>query len=334
MKIIISDYATSMMADHSYEIKLLKQQHPQWIVKVLVYDPNDLTEFNHELADADALITAFIPIDTMLLAEAPYLKLISVNAMGFNNVDLKAASAYGVRVCAISDYCSDDVAEFTFSLILSLTKQLKAYDELLHTKHVWKYNSLPPQKRLAKQTLGILGLGKIGQKVAHIAKAFGMQVLAYDPFLPQEVAAKLRIPLISVNQLYQRSDIITNHMRLTKDNRSFFDKSAFEKMSARRPTFINVARGESVNEEALLDALDKGLIKGAGLDVLSSEKPDLEGHPLLNRPNVILTPHAAFYSVDSVTDLQRISCQNVVRFFEGEHDMVSHFVDEQPKILI
>ncbi|GAJ26190.1 D-3-phosphoglycerate dehydrogenase [Liquorilactobacillus sucicola DSM 21376 = JCM 15457] len=328
MKIIISDYATSMMADHSYEFEILKHHHPEWFIKTVVYDPGDQSEFTRELADTDALITAFIPADAKLFTKAPRLKLISVNAMGFNNVNLEDAAKYGIRVCALPDYCSDDVAEFTLTLILSLTKQLKAYDLLLNDTHVWQYDALLPQKRLAAQTLGIFGLGNIGQKVARLARSFGMNIIAYDPYLPQNIAEELRIPLLSATDIYKKADIITNHMRLTASNRAFFNKSAFNQMGAsRHPLFINVARGESVDEKALLDALDTGMIRGAGLDVLSTEKPELEGHPLLKRSNVILTPHAAFYSHDSVMELQRFSCQNTVNFFEDKLDKVNHFVD-------
>ncbi|MCP9328865.1 NAD(P)-dependent oxidoreductase [Liquorilactobacillus satsumensis] len=333
MKIMIADYAAAMMEDHTYELKLLTQTHPDWIVKTMVYNPEKLTAFYTEMLDADALLTAFIPVDETLLANAPNLKLISINAMGFNNIDLKATAAHQVSVCAISDYCSTDVAEFTFSLLLSLTKQLKAYDHLLTVEHLWKYNALPPQKRLAEQTLGICGLGKIGQKVAYLAKAFGMKVIAYDPFLPPAVAEKLEIPLVTASQIYAAADIITNHMRLTAANRHFFNTAAFKQMGqGKHPLFINVARGESVDEQALLTALEKKWIKGAGLDVLAVENPVLKNHPLLKRTNVSVTPHAAFYSVNSITELQRISCQNIVNFFAGNHTKVDRFVSEPAKV--
>ena len=334
MKIVISDYAESMMNDQTYELKLLKHNHPDWIIKAIAYNPENLHAFNAELFDADALLTAFIPVNEELLAKAPNLKLISINAMGFNNIDLKATSAHRVSVCAISDYCSTDVAEFTISLILSLIKQLKAYDYTLTVDHLWKYNALLPQKRLSEQILGIFGLGNIGQKVAAFAKALGIKVIAYDPYLPPKVAKKLEIDLVSAAQVYANADIITNHMRLTASNRNFFSTTAFKQMGqGQQPIFINVARGESVDEQALLYALDQKWIKGTGLDVLSSENPNLTNHPLLNRSNVILTPHAAFYSINSVTDLQRISCQNIINFFEEDYINIDRFVSEPPKVL-
>ncbi|KRL05818.1 NAD(P)-dependent oxidoreductase [Liquorilactobacillus oeni] len=333
MKVIISDYAVSMMEDHDYEFKILKQDHPDWTIKSITYDPENLTKFNTELFDADALITAFIPVNSQLFDKAPKLKLVSINAMGFDKVDLKSAAEHGVRVCAVSDYCSEDVAEFTLSLMLSLTKQLKAYSKILSSDHLWKYSALPAQKRLSKQTLGIFGLGKIGQKVARMAKGFGMKILAYDPYLPPEIAANLGVTPASATQIYKEADIVTNHMRLTANNRYFFNKDAFNQMGqGQRPFFINVARGESVDENALLQALDKSLIKGAGLDVLSSENPDLENQPLLKFPNVILTPHTAFYSINSIAELQRISCQNVINFFEKKFECITNFIDERQEV--
>ena len=154
-----------------------------------------------------------------------------------------------------------------------------------------------------------------------------MQILAVDPFLTGDAAKEAGVVSVSAEEAIREADIITNHMNLTEENYHFFDEEKFRKME-RKPIFINVGRGACVDEAALVKALDEGLIRGAGLDVLEAEKPELNGNPLLGRPNVILTPHSAFYLDDSMNRLQSISADNLVYALKGDYEKVMKFVAE------
>ncbi|KRM92642.1 2-hydroxyacid dehydrogenase [Liquorilactobacillus cacaonum] len=326
MKVLISDFKEIMQKNNNVEMKLLKRNHPDWRIAVQSYDLKNPKPFYDELKDADALITAFLPIDQRLLDEAPKLKLISISAVGYEKVNLQLVQKKGVRVCAIGEYCTQDVAEFTMSLIFALVKRLKQYDRLVNEEHRWEYDAFMAQPRLSKMTLGILGYGRIGSQVAKMANAFGMRVIAYSRHALVGTNCE-GVDFVTEDEVFAKSDVVSNHMRATADNYHFFDAVTFNKMKQKKPYFINVSRGETVDEKALLFALNSGMIRGAALDVLESETPNLIDNPLLQKNNVLISPHAAFYSQDSMATLQRISCQNVISFFEGQEEKVFNFVD-------
>ncbi len=326
MKILFADYRTGLLPGRKHEEEVLKKNHPDWETVFFEYDDNP-EAFYQVLEDADALVTAFLKIDDEVLDHAEKLKLISVDATGYNAIDLDAARKHGVRVCAVRDYCSDDVAEFAVSLACALVKNIKDYNCQIDEQKTWDYSQASPQKRLSEQVLGIFGLGRIGQKTLRLARGLGMEVVAYDPFLPGEISEKLGVRMLSREEMFRKCDLLINHMRLTDETKNFFSSSEFFMMKEKHPYFINVARGESVDEKALLTALDRGFIKGCALDVLQSEHPDLESCPFVGRKNVLLSPHAAFYSQTSMEKLEEITCQNVVSFLEGKHDDVDWFVD-------
>ena len=154
-----------------------------------------------------------------------------------------------------------------------------------------------------------------------------MQVIAMDIADKKEEAEKLGVEMVTAEEIYERADVISNHMNLGAGNRDYFTIREFRRMK-RHPIFLNMARGVSINEEDLAQALDEGILRGAGLDVLSDETPKLEGHPLVNRRNLILTPHAAFFSKEAFEDMQRISCENIVHFVKGEKENVFRLVNE------
>ena len=324
MKIIITDYADVLNRDLNYEIKLLKEHLPDAEVKVVVYEEKE--QWIHEVKDADALLTAFLPINGAVMEQMPNLKCISLNASGYDSIEVADASERKIGVVPILEYCTGEVADHTLALILALERGLKHYGNDIDERKQWQYMSLGNVRRMEGQTLGICGLGKIGKAVAKRAQAFGMKVIAYSPHCTKETAEKLGVELVDKETLFQCSHIISNHMAQSKDNYHFFDWHAFEKME-KKPFFINVGRGNAVDEDALVRALDEGLLSGAGLDVLSEEDPDLWNCKLTNRENVILTPHAAFYSEESMRDLQTISCMNLVYYLKGEYEKVKWIVN-------
>lgn len=327
MKILISDYKDSMMPSHEYETAILKAGFPDAEICVYEYTDEKRSEFLKQISDATALLTAFIKIDKEVLEHARHLQVISINATGFDNVDLVEATKHSVGVCPVGEYCTRDVAEHTIALMLALNKNLKCYSYDIEKNYQWKYDTPKAPNRIENQTLGIFGLGKIGKRVAKLAQGLGMKVIATDPLVTKEDAAGLGVEMVTPDEIYERSDVIANHMNLGSSNVEYFTVNEFRKMK-RSPIFLNLGRGMSINEQDLADALDKQLVRAAGLDVLKDETAKLKGHILTNRDNVIITPHAAFYSTQSMDDMQRISCENIVNFLTGNKQKVFKLVND------
>lgn len=327
MKILISDYISGLMPTHDYEISIIKGGFPDAEIDIFEYTDDNREEFLNRISDADALLTAYIHVDKEVFERASKLKVVSISATGFDNVDLAEATKHSVGVCPIGEYCTIDMAEHTMALMLALNKNLKSYAYDIDNDYQWRYNKPEPPTRIGNQTLGIFGFGKIGKAVAKLAQGLGMKVIACDPYVQKSVAEALGVELLSQDEVFERADVISSHMNLDADNKEYFTAKEFNKMK-RRPIFLNLARGLSVNENDLADALDKGIVRAAGLDVLREELPELKGHILAGRDNVIITPHAAFYSSQSMQDLPRISSENIVYFLKGEKEKVFKLVNE------
>lgn len=325
MKIIISDFPEALQRDIQYEKGYIKDVLPQAEVEVIEYHQKEM--WLSEVKDADALLTAFLRVDAEMMDAMPKLKCIVLNASGYDNIDIHAASARQIAVIPIQEYCTQEVAEHTMALILALERGLKQYTYAVDIEKSWHYGLQDKICRIEGQTLGIVGFGKIGKAVAGRAQAFGMKVIVYSAHGNKEEAEQYQVKFVTKEELFAKSDVISNHMAMTEENKNFFNQQAFEQME-KNPIFINVARGRAVDENALERALEAGLIRGAGLDVLESEVPNLDTCPLINRKNVIITPHAAFYSEDSIKGLQEISCQNLCCFLRGERQKVHWIVNE------
>ncbi|MDO4620374.1 MAG: NAD(P)-dependent oxidoreductase [Lachnospiraceae bacterium] len=327
MKILIADLPKAQNRNIDYEIDMLKEAFPDVETVVYDYDPEKKEEFKELLKDSDALLSALIMMDKEMFDCAEKLKILSLTSTGFNFVDLEEAAAHQVAVAAVGEYCTEEVAEHTMALMLALNRRLKQYTEKVEVEHRWVSKDVGAIHSLSSQKLGIMGLGKIGRAVAVRAQAFGMKVYGYDPYLPKEVADGIGVELVDVKFIQENCDIITSHMAQTKELENFFNEEFFSGLK-KAPIFINAARGASVDEDALLKALDKGLVRGAGLDVFKDENPKLEGNPFLNRNNVIITPHCGFYSQESVVLCQKVSTENMIHYLKGEYDQVNRLVNE------
>ncbi len=173
------------------------------------------------------------------------------------------------------------------------------------------------------KTVGVVGTGKIGRIFAEICKGFGMNILAYDPYIPESVVTNEGAQLVSIDELFTRSDVITIHMNLTSENEGFFDYGKFSKMT-KKPFILNMARGAMINEMDLARALDEGLVRGAGLDLFPSENPDLTKCPLIGRENVLITPHTAYYSEKSQYLMVEYAAENAYYIASGQIDKAIH----------
>ena len=264
--------------------------------------------------DADAIVTDYVPFDRTVLAGLSRCRIISVAATGWDCVDVPAATDHGIRVSSVGEYCTDEVADHTLALLLALNRKLFAYHRQVQVDRDWRWNLVQGVQRLSGRTLGLIGFGRIGQAVCRRARSFGLDVLACDPRIDAETANRQGATLAAFEKLLADADIISLHCNLDATNRGLLNRAAFAAMK-RKPLLLNVARGALIVEPDLVEALDRGLVAGAALDVLTEDSPDLSQHPLVGRGDVLLTPHVAFYSESALDDLRRISAENVRAFF-------------------
>ena len=265
---------------------------------------------------AVAILTDYVPFDRAMLGRLEGCRIISVAATGWDCVDAAAAAERGIAVASVGEYCTDEVADHTLALLLALERRLRDYDRQVQAGLSWRWNDVQGIERLAGRTLGLVGFGRIGQAVCRRARGFGLAVIACDPRVDGDTVRRHGAEPASFEDVLARADILSLHSNLDAGSRGLLDRAAFAKLQ-RRPALINVARGGLVVEADLVAALDAGLLRGAALDVLAEDSPDLGHHPLVGRRDVLLTPHVAFYSESALNDLRRISAVNIRAFLDG-----------------
>ncbi len=276
--------------------------------------------------EADAILTDYVPFDRAALERLERCRIVSVAATGWDCVDVAAAAQRGIRVAAVGEYCTDEVADHTLALLLAAERRLRDYDRQVQQDRDFRWNAVGGLRRLSGLTLGLVGFGRIGQAVCRRARGFGLKVIACDPRADATAARALGAELVGFDALLARADIVSLHSNLEAGSRGLLDRAAFAKMQ-RQPLVVNVARGALIVEPDLAAALDQGLVRGAALDVLAEDSPDLGHHPLVGRGNVLLTPHVAFYSETALEDLRRISAANIREFLAGRPQNVFRLVE-------
>ena len=288
-----------------------------------VYDPNavDNSAFFAEIKDADIIINCYVNFNRELIDGLEKCKVISFESTGYNEVDLDYAREKGIAAISILDYCTQETAENAFTLMLCLQRATMKYHKLVQERHIWDASAVSGLKRIAGQVMGIAGLGRIGQSVARKAQAFDMEVIAYDPFLPPAIAENLGVKLVDFDTLLAESDVLSLHMNLTEENYHMFNKEAFMKCK-KHPIIVNEGRGPLICDDDLVWALDNGYIRGAALDMVESEDPDLSTCPLVGRDDVLLTPHSGYYSDTSNYLVAKLSMDNALYYVNGEYDKV------------
>lgn len=287
MKIVICDYKADLGRPYQYEIDLLKAALPE--AEIVVYEYRDENKQEFIQLMQDAAINTYVTFDREILSQCRKLKCIALNAMGYNMVDVAAATEVGVMVCPVAEYCTEEVAEHTLALMLALCRGLRKYTKGIES-HVWDYMGAGEIQRISGQTITIFGFGKIGKAMALRCLALGLKVQVVSGSLKPEAAESLGVKLVDWQTALDTSDILADHMAMNEKNASFFDLAKFERAAAKRPLFLNTGRGGTVVQDDLVKALDLGYLRGAGLDVLDSENPDLASLELLGRDNVIIPP--------------------------------------------
>lgn len=265
---------------------------------------------------ADVVLVNFAPITAAVLDELRPGAVVIRYGIGYDNVDLEAANERGISVCNVPDYGADTVADHTLSLILVLVRKLVQFNGVLSGGDWISPPSLAPIRACADTTVGLIGLGRIGLGVVARLTPFGFPVLAFDPFLDPSVAVRHGIELVDLDTLFRRADVVSLHAPATPDTYKVVNAENLGKM--RPGSFVvNTARGSLVDQDAVLTALDAGQLAGAALDVFDPE-PLPADHGLRKHPNVVLTPHAAFYSEASLAALQRLAAEEAYRAGRGE----------------
>ena len=255
-----------------------------------------------------ALLTQYAPITAKVLAELPELRMVGRYGVGYDVVDVGAARERGVWVANVPDYGTEEVAAHALSMALALLRHLPLYDRSVRDGR-WHPASTGPLHRLKNLTLGVVGIGRIGGTFARRAGPWFGRTLGCDPYLEKDVWPE-GVEQASLQEVFSESLLISLHAPLTEETRSLVDRSLFERMPE-GGYLVNTARGGLVAMDDLLWALEEGPLAGAALDVFPQEPPPAS-HPLLDTPNVILTPHAAYYSVEAEEEARSKAAQNVV----------------------
>jgi len=262
--------------------------------------------------DADGLLNQYALLTRKVLEKVPKCKVIGRYGVGIDSVDLKAATDLGIIVANVPDYCVDEVADQALSMILALIRKTVFFDQKVRSDQ-WDFRQGRPIHRIKGKTLGLIGSGRIGLEVAKRISAFGVRVITFDPYLqktPEE------IELMDFDTVLKESDFISIHCPLNESTRHLLGEREFQKMQ-KKPLIINTSRGPIIDEMALIQALIKRQVSGAGLDVLEKEPPDPQ-NPLLRMENVIIAPHISFYSEESISELKRRTAENVSSVLLGK----------------
>ena len=265
---------------------------------------------------AEALLVGYAEITRDMIERLPSLKVIALMSMGFDNVDLEAADEHGIWVTNVPGAATEEVATHALALLLHSVRQFEFYTATsVADADTWNSRHPHAPWRLSEQTLGIVGLGKIGRKLAELAKPLFGRILGYDPLLPDtdEVRAQLAelgVERASLDEVRAASRVLSLHMPLTPDTEGMIDAEFIEQMPE-RALIVNVSRGALLDADAVAAAVRSGRLSGAALDVLEVEPPEA-GHPLLGLEGVVITPHVAYYSERTDAEYVRIQAQNVV----------------------
>lgn len=280
--------------------------------ELTLYDRSSKEESLIRAGNAEVILTNKTPIDAEMMDKLPKLKYIGVTATGYNIVDVDAAKKRGIVVTNAKNYSSMSVAQHVFALLLTFTNRIAEHNSLK------RWGSQPDfcfydhsLTELAGKTMGLVGIGDIGEKTAQLAKAFEMNVLVHR----KSSTAHPDYRTVSLEELIEKSDVVSLHCPLTTENQGFMDKNMFLKMK-KSAILINTGRGPLINETHLAEALRNGDIAGAGLDVLSQEPPSTP-HVLENVPNLVLSPHVAWASYEARVRLMEIVTDNLAAWANG-----------------
>jgi D-3-phosphoglycerate dehydrogenase len=283
--------------------------------RLLLSESSGIEDILAVARDADALMVCYAKLPGDLIRQLARCRVIGRTGLGVDNIDLSAARERAIAVTYVPDYCMAEVSDHAMALLLALARKVPFANGLVQSGR-WEMAAVAPIHRLKGQTLGLVGFGNIPRALVPKAKAFGLRVLASDPFVAPDVFASFGVERVSFDELLGSSDFVSVHAPLTPSTRGLFNTGAFNRMKI-GAQLINTARGPVVDEKALIEALDSGRLGGVALDVLEIEPPPKDS-PLTGRANVIVTPHTAFYSVEALEELQTKCATDIARVLSGQ----------------
>ena len=306
MKVVVTDYT----------FPTLDQEQAAAGADFAAFQCRSAEDVAAAVAGADVAVVQFAPFGPAAAAAMKPGGTVIRYGVGYNNIDLDAAAKHGLRVGYVPDYCADEVADHTAAAALTMLRKLPMMDASVRKGEWAAVKIAKPMKPLHKTLFGFFGLGQIGRAVLTRLKGFGFHFLAADPGLSAQAAAELGVELVDLETLLQRSDIISLHAPATAITTGYFNAARLATMQP-HAMIVNSARGQLIVEQDLADALTNGTIAGAALDVFHVE-PLAQDSPLRQAPNLLLTPHAAWYSDVAIYRLQELVAEDITRAMRGE----------------
>ena len=296
------DAAVKMLEDAHIELLPVNGHHPD---DILAASPGAEIVFHYLGALPGPVIDQLVQC-----------RVIARMGMGFDTIDVRAARARGIEVVYVPDFGSDDVADHALALLLACARQLVIVEQALRAGAWPNYHDLGPMRRLKGQVLGLVGFGRIARSFAKRAQAFGLSLIAHDPAVNAETMGAYGVEAVTEEDVYSRADFVSIHVPLSPTTNHLVDSPQLDLM---KPTayLINTSRGGLVNQHALVEALRRGSIAGAGLDVFELE-PLPTDDPLRGFENVVLSPHSASFAIEALAEVHRKAIQDVVRVLDGK----------------
>lgn len=265
--------------------------------------------------DADGLLVQYASITRRVIESLQKCEVIARYGIGVDSIDVEAATEHGICIVNVPIYCIDEVSNHTIALALACVRKVVMLNNAVK-KGIWDFKISKPIFRLRNMKLGLVGFGNIARMVSHKAQAFGLSVLAYDPYISSSDMTQNNVKKVNFEDLLAEADIISLHLPLTKTTKYMFTEKEF-KLMKNTAFIINTSRGPLIKEEDLYKALNEKWIAGAALDVTEKEPIDSNNN-LLKLDNIIITPHVSFYSDESLKDLQRNAAKGVAQVLKGE----------------
>lgn len=264
---------------------------------------------------ADAILNQYAPISRRVIESLENARVISRYGVGVNTIDLDAANEKGITVANVPDYGMEEVSNHALALLLSWARKVPLLNNEVK-KGNWDFKACVPIQRFINQTVGVLGFGRIPRRVIEKVKPLGFKLAAYDPFVSAEDMESAGVRKMELEEIIREADYLSVHVPLIKDTFHLLNADRFSQMK-KNAVIINTARGPIIDEKALIEALEKGIIAGAALDVTEEEPISIDS-PLLHMDNVIITPHSAWYSEEAMVELRQKAAKNIVQVLKGE----------------
>lgn len=284
-------------------------------MEIAFHDYTSPQEIIQNNKDADALMVVAVPVTRNVIEEMPNLKFIGRCGIGYDSVDLAAATERGIAVCNVPDYCAHEVASHSLALALALRRQLIPFTARARAGGYGQGGAYPVE-RIKGQVFGLLGYGRIARELAAMARGIGMRIAVCDPYV-KEISDADTTLYSNIDEVLDRADILSVHTPLTPETKHMLAAPQFKRMK-NTAVLINTSRGPVIHTEDMMEALKKGEIAGAGLDVCEGE-PLGKNHPLLQMENVIFTPHVAMYSEEAMADLHHKLTKQALDVLQGRY---------------